>query len=136
MERVVRWIAALSVAAALSAGPAAAEEAPDNRAALKSSISKTMLEYMGADGIEELVESGLAEPDAKRIMDRFVSGAAECILTVAEERIVQIGGDPRDVMSTLQLDDFRDLFEDEASFERRLKGCLMGVAADAGLSLN
>ncbi|MEO0617583.1 MAG: hypothetical protein AAFY69_15750 [Pseudomonadota bacterium] len=136
MRHAARWIVVLPVMSALVAVPAAADEAPDNRARVKSTISAVMSQHLAEDGVAELLESGLAKPDAERIIARFSDDAAECLLTVAEEKIIQDGGDPRSAMAKLKLEDLGDLFEDADELELRMESCLHSAIADAGLTLN
>ena len=135
MGSVVRGFAIVLAAIVLGFGPARAEDAADNRAAIKSEVSASLLEHVRRDEMEELVESGLAELDAERILAKFAEDAAECLLITAEEKIIHTGGDPKEAMASLKVSDFRTLFKDSNEFEQRIMSCLLGVAANAGLTL-
>ncbi|MEO1593929.1 MAG: hypothetical protein AAFS02_01640 [Pseudomonadota bacterium] len=135
MGSIVRGFAIVLAAIALDFGPARADETPDNRAALKSEISASLLGHVRSDAMEELVESGLAESDAERILAKFAEDAAECLLITAEERIIHTGGNPKEAMASLKASDFRTIFKDSNEFEQRMISCLLGVAANAGLTL-
>lgn len=124
-------LAVLLVTSAIAMQAPASE--PDARATFKREVAQIMGANISKETTEELVASGLAESDAKRIVDRFAEDVAECFLLAVEEKLIQQGKDPKTAFDGLSLPGVGEYFENAAEAEQMMMGCLLTAAADAGL---
>lgn len=126
-------LAILLVAVAIAAQAPASE--PDARATFKREIAKMMGAGMSKETTEQLVASGLAESDAKRIVDRFAEDVAECFVLAVEEKLTQQRKDPKTALEGLSAMDVGGYFESAEEAEQMMMGCLITAASDAGLPI-